>query len=139
MNRTVIVIGLLLAGAASAESPADIVDRAFAAISTDYQRTWAFTETETNDGATRVGRFDPRRPPGMRWSLLSVDGRAPSEQEVEDYLAENSLVGEEGFVRERLHALRESGVNALNVGFMGQTRTERVKFCEQLRNIVDTL
>jgi hypothetical protein len=30
-------------------------------------------------------------------------------------------------------------VNALNVGFMAQTSAERVKICEQLRNLVDTL
>ncbi|MEM8766516.1 MAG: LLM class F420-dependent oxidoreductase [Pseudomonadota bacterium] len=57
----------------------------------------------------------------------------------DDYLTENSLIGEEGFVRDRLQALKESGVNALNVGLMGQNTAERVKVCEQLRNLVDTL
>ena len=57
----------------------------------------------------------------------------------DDYLAENSLIGEEPFVRDRLQALRDSGVNALNVGFMGQTSAERVKNCERLRNIVDSI
>jgi hypothetical protein len=42
-------------------------------------------------------------------------------------------------IRERLQALKESGVNALNVSMMGQTLEDRVKTCEQLRNIVDTL
>jgi len=56
-----------------------------------------------------------------------------------DYLTENSLIGEEGFVRDRLQALQDSGVNALNVGFMGQTSAERVKNCEHLRNIVDSI
>lgn len=30
-------------------------------------------------------------------------------------------------------------VNALNVGFMAQTTADRVKTCDELRNIVDTL
>ena len=42
-------------------------------------------------------------------------------------------------MRDRLQALKESGVTALNVGFMAQNSAERVKICEQLRNIVDTL
>jgi F420-dependent oxidoreductase-like protein len=57
----------------------------------------------------------------------------------DSYLAKNSLIGPEGFVRERLYALRESGVNALNVGFLGRTTEERVRQCEVLRNLVDTL
>jgi F420-dependent oxidoreductase-like protein len=70
---------------------------------------------------------------------LSGDRKGAEAAIPDDYLTENSLIGEEGFVRDRLVALKESGVNALNVGFMGQTSAERVKTCEQLRNIVDTL
>ena len=56
-----------------------------------------------------------------------------------DYLAKSSLVGPEGFVRERLYALREAGVTSLNVGFAGNTVAERVAECEKLRRLVDTL
>jgi F420-dependent oxidoreductase-like protein len=70
---------------------------------------------------------------------LSGDKKAAEAAIPDSYLEENSLIGDEGFVRERLTALRESGVNALNVGFMGQTTADRVKTCEQLRNLVDTL
>ena len=71
--------------------------------------------------------------------FLSGDRKGAEAAIPDEYLAENSLIGDEGFVRERLTALKESGVNALNVGFMGQTAAERVKTCDQLRNIVDTL
>lgn len=57
----------------------------------------------------------------------------------EDYLAKNSLIGDEGFVTERLHALRESGVTALNVGLAGKTTAERVAQCDKLRNLVEKL
>ena len=57
----------------------------------------------------------------------------------DQYLANNSLIGEAGFVSERLYALRESGVTSLNVGFMGETVAERVKACEELRNLVDSM
>ena len=56
-----------------------------------------------------------------------------------DYLARSSLIGPEGFGRERLQALRDAGVSALNVGFLGTSREERVRQCETLRNLVDTL
>ena len=57
----------------------------------------------------------------------------------DEYLERNSLIGPEGFVKDRLAALKESGVTSLNVGFMGQTRDERVRNCETLRNLVDSL
>ena len=57
----------------------------------------------------------------------------------DDYLAKSSLIGDEGFVRERLQALQESGVNALNVSFVGGDASERVQQCDKLRNLVDAL
>ena len=72
--------------------------------------------------------------------LYLAGDRAAAQAAIPDsYLEKNSLIGPEGFVRERLTALKESGVTALNISFMGQTSAERVKTCEQLRNIVDNL
>ncbi len=55
----------------------------------------------------------------------------------QSFLDATTLIGPEGFVRDRLAALRESGVNALNVSFAGRTREERVRYCDKLRNLVD--
>lgn len=55
----------------------------------------------------------------------------------DEYLAKASLVGPRGFVAERLAALKESGVNALNVSFLGRTVEERVAQCAELRELVD--
>jgi F420-dependent oxidoreductase-like protein len=57
----------------------------------------------------------------------------------QSYLDATSLIGPEGFVRDRLAALKASGVNALNVGFVGRSRHERVGYCEKLRNLVDAM
>ncbi len=70
---------------------------------------------------------------------LSGEKKAAEEAIPDEYLAHSSLVGPEGFVRERLQALKESGVSSLNIGLAGQTRAERVAQCERLRNLVDTL
>ena len=80
------IFGLLLAPATFAEDYAAIVERAFAAIDSDFHSSWAFTESSLEEGVTVTGRYDPRRPEGERWSLLSVDGRTPGEDEIEDYL-----------------------------------------------------
>ena len=70
---------------------------------------------------------------------LTGDKKAAEAAIPDSYLARNSLIGPEGFVRERLQALQESGVNALNVGLLGKTTEERVVNCEKLRNLVDSL
>lgn len=55
------------------------------------------------------------------------------------YLEATSLVGPEGFVKERLQAYKESGVTSLNVSFLGTTTKERVKHCHSLSNLVAKL
>jgi hypothetical protein len=70
---------------------------------------------------------------------LAGEKKAAEEAIPADYLANASLIGPDSFVRERLHALRDSGVNALNVSLAGNTTAERVAQCERLRNLVDTL
>lgn len=81
-----LILALLLPGAsAAANEPADIVRRAFASIETDTHRSWAFTETTTEDEQTWIGRYDPSEPEDHRWTLLSVDGREPTRDEREHY------------------------------------------------------
>lgn len=70
---------------------------------------------------------------------LAGDKKAAEAAIPDSYLEANSLIGPESFVRERLQALQESGVSALNISLTGQNLEARVKTCEQLRNLVDTL
>ena len=65
--------------------------------------------------------------------------KAAEEAIPEEYLANSSLIGPEGFVRERLHALKDSGVTSLNINLMGQAVGERVTQLEKLRNLVDSM
>lgn len=57
----------------------------------------------------------------------------------DEYLARNSLIGPDGFVKERLHALKESGVTSLNVSFAGKDSADRIAQCHRLRNLVETM
>jgi len=57
----------------------------------------------------------------------------------QSYIDATSLIGPAGFVRDRLAALKESGVSALNVGFVGKTLKDRVGYCDKLRNLVDAM
>lgn len=50
-----------------------------------------------------------------------------------------SLVGPEGFVRDRLQAYREAGVTHLSASFLGETTADRVRQCEALRNLLDRI
>lgn len=55
------------------------------------------------------------------------------------YLDATSLVGPEGFVRDRLQAYRDAGVTCLNASFLGTTTRERVRHCDALRNIIEKI
>ncbi|NUW39897.1 LLM class F420-dependent oxidoreductase [Nonomuraea rhodomycinica] len=55
---------------------------------------------------------------------------------VPDELLRNiSLIGDEGFVRDRVQVMRESGVTTLNVAPLGRTHEERVRLIERIKDI----
>ncbi len=55
------------------------------------------------------------------------------------FLDETSLIGPEGYVRDRLTELKEAGVNNLNVSFAGETIADRVQTLARLREITESL
>ncbi len=67
-----------------------IFEKAVEGVDFEFDEAWAYTETRINSDGTWVGRSDPRRPPGERWQLLSVDGRDPTQEELEEYLRDKS-------------------------------------------------
>lgn len=68
---------------------------------------------------------------------LAGEKKAAEEAIPADYLARSSLIGPEGFVSERIAALKAAGVTALNVSLIGKTTQERVAECDKLRNLVE--
>ena len=52
-----------------------------------------------------------------------------------ELLEKMSLIGDEAFVRDRMQALKESGVTTLNVTPLGRTHEERVRLIETIRDI----
>ncbi len=55
----------------------------------------------------------------------------------DSFLRDSTLVGPEGFVKERVSAFREAGVTCLNVLVSGETPADRVKTVDRLRNLVE--
>jgi hypothetical protein len=96
LTHLCVAAGLLVAGSALASGP-ELVEAALAAMDEADPRQWAYTETTIENGVTRVAKHDPTRPEGERWMLVSVDGRAPTEQEKErDSERRRSSGGEDG-------------------------------------------
>ncbi|WP_043638651.1 LLM class F420-dependent oxidoreductase [Nonomuraea candida] len=52
-----------------------------------------------------------------------------------ELLERMSLVGSEGFVRDRVQAMKESGVTTLNVTPLGRTHEERMRLIEKIKEI----
>jgi F420-dependent oxidoreductase-like protein len=57
----------------------------------------------------------------------------------ESFIEATTLIGPEGFVKERLAALKESGVTTLNVILTGNTTKERIQTLDKLRNLVEMI
>ncbi|MBW2241027.1 MAG: LLM class F420-dependent oxidoreductase [Deltaproteobacteria bacterium] len=57
----------------------------------------------------------------------------------ESFIEATTLIGPEGFVKDRLSALKESGVTSLNVMLTGNTTQERVQTLDKLRNLVEMI
>ncbi len=55
----------------------------------------------------------------------------------DEFIEQTTLVGPEGFVRDRISALKESGVTSLNVNLAGQTLDDRVRIMDKLRTLAD--
>ncbi|MBT4161504.1 MAG: LLM class F420-dependent oxidoreductase [Gammaproteobacteria bacterium] len=69
---------------------------------------------------------------------LYLSGRkSEAEAAIPDsFIEATTLVGPEGFVKDRLQALKAHGVTSLNVGFLGTTTEERVQNCDKLSNLI---
>ena len=89
MTRCLGMLALLcVASAADAQDYAALFEEAAAAIAWDLEDQWAFTESRLSDDTLWVSRFDPRRGEDQRWTLLSVDGRKPTDSELREFAAD---------------------------------------------------
>jgi F420-dependent oxidoreductase-like protein len=72
---------------------------------------------------------------------LYLDGKkeAAAAAIPESFIEATTLIGPEGFVKDRLAVLKESGVTTLNVALTGNTTEERVRTLDKLRNLVEML
>ena len=90
MRALITALSILAATASYAESYEEIVERAFDAIEPRMRDHWSFTQTTSNADGVYVARYDPRRPDGEMWELLTVDDREPTADERDDFLAEKN-------------------------------------------------
>ena len=79
---------LLCAGSPFASAAQDygaLLDEAVNAIEWAIEDEWAFTETAVHGDELWVGRYDPRLAEDERWSLISVDGKQPTDRQQRKY------------------------------------------------------
>ncbi len=88
MHRLLLpVLAVFAAAIAAAEVDFNALARqAIETIDWDFEDRWTFTETRLDDGKLWVGRYDPRQKGNERWQLVSVNGREPTDDEIEDYI-----------------------------------------------------
>lgn len=73
-----------------AEQYGQLLEDAVAALDAREWANWAYTQTDIGSDGVFVGRFDPARQESERWTLLLVNERAPTADEIEEYLDEKA-------------------------------------------------
>lgn len=68
----------------------DIVQKATARYDDSFVDRWSFTETRTVNEEIRVANYDPARPSGHGWKLLSINNEPPDEDAVAEFLNEKA-------------------------------------------------
>lgn len=90
--KTVVLLGMCFAASLYASEYEDIVERAFEAMDDNYEESWSFIEISTREEVRYEASYDPRRQIDDRWTLVSVDGRAPTEKESKSFLDEKAEI-----------------------------------------------
>lgn len=57
---------------------------------------WAYALETSRNGQTMKERFDPSRPAGGQWTLLQLQGRTPTSEELEKYAQSRPVAGSGG-------------------------------------------
>jgi len=70
---------------------------------------------------------------------LAGKKQAAAEAVPQSFIDATTLIGPEGFVKDRLVSLKESGVTTLNVMLVGNTTKERVQTLDKLRNLAEMI
>jgi hypothetical protein len=79
-------LGILLAVASASAAVPDYVRAALGKFNPAVPAGWAYTLTTVrNDDARTTVRFDPAKPPAEQWTLLELNGRAPTAKESAQY------------------------------------------------------
>jgi len=82
MKRGLLFALLLLIPGSLIAADSELVEQALQNMESERSLEWAFTETTLTEDKTIVKRFDPQRPSGERWKLLTVNGREPTADEM---------------------------------------------------------
>jgi hypothetical protein len=75
------------AGGVVVDPPPPALERALEEFRAEGPRGWGFVQTTVGRGEDRVERHEPLRRGGERWTLVSLDGRTPTEEEQTRYRA----------------------------------------------------
>lgn len=115
---------LIVGASAHAEAPS-LVEQALQTMDAVEIDDWFFTMTTVADGITSVQRHDPTKPEGQRWSLVSVDGKEPTEEQREE-AARNQSSGKESDAEQDEENEVRAMVDTESVTLIEETATHAV-------------
>jgi hypothetical protein len=112
-----------------------LLEKALAGFSTEPPRGWAYTMTTTRDGHTTVERFDPAKFGAEQWTLITKDGAAATQEELQQYRRHKAAVAPTGIKA----SFARGDVDTATARCVRETEREAEYACEFRADAADEL
>jgi hypothetical protein len=85
MIRKLCLMILIAIAPASLAADVELAQRALERMSEIELNQWSYQRTLVSEDGTRIDHHDPRRAEPEHWQIVSIDGRSPTAEEIEEY------------------------------------------------------
>lgn len=119
MRAASLLVALIAAWQATAD-PHPLALRGLATLDAFDNAQWSYTRTTRDEDGTRIERHDATKPAGARWTLVSVNGKAPTAKAQESFRREKAAL-------EKRDRGDDSDVDAASIRLVSET-PQRVTF-----------
>lgn len=90
MRASLVCLVLLIVATAASAEPHPLAVRALKNLDAFDDDVWSYTRTTKAKDGLKIERHDASKPKGERWTLLRIDGRAPTAREQEEFRREKA-------------------------------------------------
>lgn len=124
-----------MAPLASADENTELLNKALRGFSAEPPKGWSYTVTSEGNDRTTVERYDPAKPAGQQWTLVSRNGKAPTADESAQYRRHQATLAPAGMKA----TFSRGDIDSANAQLMRETDTELEYLCRFRPDLADAM